>query len=234
MSKVNILVASISLLLILNSCAKSKIKGLWQVDHVLAHTDEVSPKGRWVRFDKKNYQESGNGWQKHSYGTYKIKRKEITVVNDNGPVDQFGAFKIHVRKKSMEWERHEDSRRTKILFTRIEEIPMSDRDKLIGIWDLDRVLEDGKESLSKYDPNFNRYIYIEWNNLFTTRNTPTGAHTGFYNTHTHRNEIEVFYNDDKNNREVWKYKLDGDKLVLTSANRKEEVIMEYHRIKKFL
>lgn len=215
------------------SCS-NKLIGTWQVDRVLAHTDEVTPQARWVKFEKKNYQESGNGWQKHSYGSYTFKKHILTVLNDNGPEDEFEPFTVKIKKKTMEWERREDGRRIKVMLSKIEEIPMSNRDKLIGIWDLERVVEGQKEMLKEYDPNYNRYVYISWDNVFTIRNTPTGAHRGFYRVHSHRNEIEVFYTSDENKREVWQYELKDDKLILSSTNKEPQVIKEYKRVNKFL
>lgn len=98
----------------LSSCAKGKIRGLWQVDHILARSDDFTPEARWIRIEKDGYQESGNGWQKHSYGTWILKKKKITIVNENGPVDEDGPFEVSFNKKDMTWERREEGKRVRV------------------------------------------------------------------------------------------------------------------------
>lgn len=219
---------------LLTSCAKSKIQGLWQVDRVLAESSEVTPKGRWVRFEKDGRQESGNGWQKHSYGTWDYNKKKITIIDENGPLDEFGHFTVSFEKKQMIWERREDGRRIRVYLSKIEKIPTSHRDKIIGVWDMERALKDGQDATDQFDPFNNRFIFVRWDNTYIDRQGQGSTKSGFYSVHAHREEMEIFYNDAQNTREVWKFEVKADKLYLTSRSNNPEIILEFKRTDQFL
>jgi len=218
--------------MILGSCAKSKIKGLWKIERIQSRSDEVNPSSRWVRFDKKT-QVNGTGWYQHSFGTWKIKKKEISMLNTNGYENEILPYKLKVKKDVMEWYREEDGKISRIYFRRIEEIPLSNQDKLIGAWKLTTVLDDGKELTREWDPKLNRYIILKWDNTFTDVNTPDGtSKAGMYRVETRRNEVELIHNSAECKREVWKYEISDKKLVLSRMGEGNELILEYKRIDK--
>lgn len=58
------------ILLSLPACeGKPSIDGLWLVKSVKVGGDEMTPNGRWMRFNTDSTQESGNGWFQHSVGS---------------------------------------------------------------------------------------------------------------------------------------------------------------------
>jgi hypothetical protein len=218
--------------LVLNSCAKSRIKGLWVADRVYAGSTDLSPKARWIRIDKKNVQESGNGWQKHSIGTWELKRKKLTLVNSNGFTDPYEPFEVKFVKNGMEWIRHENDKRVKVLFTKIEEIPLSERDKLLGVWDLKTVLEDGKDLTLKYNVNRESYLFMRWDNMFELKLEDERT-SGIYRIGGFLDEIELVYNTTDGKRQTFNFQIKNNRLVLTSVNSEIELIIEFIRTDRF-
>jgi len=218
---------------LLNACAKSRMMGLWVADRVYAGSTDLSPKARWIKFDKKNQQESGNGWQKHSIGTWEIKKgKKLIIINSNGFSDPYEPFKVKFVKKGMEWVRHEEGKRVKVLLTKVKETPLSERDKLLGVWDLKTVLEDGKDQTFKYNPHNESYLFIRWDNMFEF-NYEDGRKSGIYRIGGFLDEMELVYNSAEDKRQTWNFQISKKKLVLTSVNNKKEFILEFVKTDRF-
>jgi len=221
------------IVLLLNSCAKSRLKGLWVADRAYAGSTDLSPKARWIKFDKKNQQESGNGWQKHSVGTWELKRgKKLIIINTNGFSNPYEPFKIKFVKKGMEWVRHENNKRVKVLLTKVKEIPLSERDKLLGVWNLKTALEDGKDHTAKYNPNKECYLYMRWDNMFEF-NYVDGRKSGIYRIGGFLDELELVFNSAEDKRQTWNFEIKKNRLVLTSVNNEKEMILEFIKTDRF-
>lgn len=228
--KFNFLLLSLITTLLFTSCAKNKIQGLWVIDRIQDRSGEVKPKARWIEFDKGHYQESGSGWQKHGIGTWTIKKGEVTVLNSNGYINEFKPFKLKFTKDGMEWSRIEDDRKTKVFLTKIEAIPLSNRDKLLGVWDLKTALEDQQDKTLAVDPRNKAYIQIMWDNTFIMDRGPEGRISGIYRVDGNRNEIELVINEKECDIQTWNFEIDANRLVLMSVNQPKELIFEYTRI----
>ncbi len=218
------------LLTLLSSCTTSRMKGLWEVDRVYTGSSEVTPQARWVRFDKKDKQESGNGWYKHSYGTWEVKKKMLTIENENGYKDEFDAFKVKFIKKGMIWSRQEGGHMVKVTLRKVKEIPRSNMDNLLGVWKFKTALVNGKDESKSYNPEGKRYMHVKWDKMFVHHFTPQGSVSGFYRADVHVDEIEFIYNTQDRDRVNWSYELKKNRLVMTSRNTKDEVILEFIRI----
>ena len=132
--------------ILLSSCAKSKIKGLWVYESQRISREgmiQQESEANWIRFMDDDLQESGSGWQKHSVGNYSIKRKKLTIQNTNGFEDTNVPRSLKFKKKKMIWVRSEEGKNVTTTLKKLEKIPESKRDLMLGVWDLKTALVDG-------------------------------------------------------------------------------------------
>ena len=222
-------------LILLSSCTSNIIEGLWVVEEVKVGEEKMTPVARWTRFNKDHSQFSGNGWTQHSIGTWEFDAttKQLRVINTNGYIDPAGPFTVRLEKDRMYWNRTEEGQQVEVTLQRSKEIPASPGDQLLGVWDLERVTESGKDISDIYDPENKRYLFLRWDKLFTIQHSPSGRLTGIYRVHAHRPEIEmIFYQQDKP-VEKWKFQVGPDRLELISPDAKHDIKMEYRRINYF-
>lgn len=229
-----LLVAAISII----SCSsniKSSFTGLWLVEKVEAGGETMTPVARWMRFYDDNTQQSGNGWYQHSVGIYKLdlSRQTLAVTNTNGYMDPYEPFHIDLSGDSMVWTREEEGTEVVITLRKIERIPSSPGDKLLGVWDFESITEGGEDFTSKYDPDKRRYLYLRWDRMFTARNAPGGRKDGIYKIHAHKPEIELVYYSDDCKREYWDFSFSDEMLILKSVNEPIEKIIKFSRINYF-
>ncbi|MEQ9064775.1 MAG: hypothetical protein RIE58_11410 [Vicingaceae bacterium] len=224
----NLLIISI-LIFSLSSCSSHRMIGLWQVDLIAAGSSQVEPRSSWIKFDKDEYQESGHGWQKHNTGAWKLKRKKLSINNENGYRDIYDPYEVVFKKKTMEWTRREDDQRVKMFLSKIEEVPMANRDYLLGIWNLKTVLRGGEDRSREYNPASSAYLHIKWDNRFITDRGKEGRKSGIYRVDGNRDEIELYISDVECELETWNFQLQGNKLILTSVKKEPEILLEYVR-----
>ncbi len=144
-----------------------EIVGLWMVDKVEVGDETMTPVSRWMRFSENNKHEAGNGWLKHSEGTYAFDKKKntLSVETKNQPTDPYGPFSVDFEKDKMFWSRVEDGANVKVVLIQIEEIPSSPANEMLGEWrisaDDDDPVYGGAETL-----------FLRWDNIFvlTTSN----------------------------------------------------------------
>lgn len=232
--KINQLLAlTVICTVLLSSCMSRKIKGLWVFEKERIEREgqiEHESEANWIRFDEDDFQESGSGWQKHTIGTWSVKKKKLTIQNTNGFEDTNVPRKVKVKKETMTWVRSEEGRNVTTTLTKIEHIPVAKRDKLLGVWKLGMVLENGVDKSHEYNPKGTRYVHIRWDNFFISDNGPQGRTSGVYHVDAHINEIEVYDNKATVTRRSFVFELNGDRLVLTSVAGDNEIIMDYKKI----
>lgn len=212
-------------ILIASSCQTNvKLVGLWQIDKVKVGSQEMTPVARWTRINKDNTQESGNGWQQHSIGSweYSQKEKQIDLVNYNGLKDEFGGFSVlTTTKEEMIWQRKEEGENVEITFKRIEKIPQAPSNKILGVWKLKNI------SKTKIQP----YLFFRWDHILINRKDESGKKYGMYKTHGHKQELQIIYYEDPLRQESWNYKFSKDNsLVLESTSKEFKAVFEYERI----
>ena len=225
------------ILILFISCQdnNSTIDGLWTVDKVSIGDEEVTPVGRWMRFNSDSTQQSGNGWLQHSVGTWNLDQitNKLNITNTNGFEDPNEDFNVEMINDQMEWTRTEDGQEVTVLLSRTKQLPDTPRDNLLGIWDLEKVIEGEDNVTEKYDPNSNRYLFLRWDRIFISENEPDGRRTGVYRVHGHRSEIELTYYGDDCEREYWAVELNDENDILKFSNANTDKIMEYKRVNLF-
>ncbi|MEQ6122822.1 hypothetical protein AAON49_01310 [Pseudotenacibaculum sp. MALMAid0570] len=217
------------------SCEKEDLKninGLWLVEKVEVGENTMTPVARWTRFNKDGTQTSGNGWLQHSVGSWFLKDKLLTVKNTNGINDEYEPFSIEIEKDKMIWTREEEGQEVSVFLKRIDEIPASEGNKLIGLWKLTKVLEDGNDITVVANPDGKSMLHLRWGNVYVQHNMPKGRQYGIYKIHDHKPEIQLVNYGESSRFSFWNFSIDDQKLKLISRDQKSE--MEFERIHQFI
>ncbi|MDF1697578.1 MAG: hypothetical protein P1U56_17165 [Saprospiraceae bacterium] len=211
---------------------KPSIEGLWVVQSVKMGPEEMTPNGRWMRFNSDRTQTSGNGWFQHSIGTWDLdpKTQKLTVINTNGLDDANGPFVINLSNNEMSWSREEDGNQIEINLKRINQLPATNSEHLLGLWQLDQAIGNGDyftPSNSSKD-----YLFFRWNKRFTI-NTENGRTNGVYNVHGHKPEVELIPYNDQLSRSFWTIQVKQESLTLQMLNTDSTVTRTFKRIHDF-
>ena len=203
---------------------QKKIVGLWQIEKVSIEKEELTPVAKWTKLNKDNSQESGNGWMQHSVGTwiYDQSRREISITNTNGIKDEYGGFHLEFDQENMIWKRKEEGQNVQVVLKKINKIPRSQSNQLLGIWKLitkeENKLEDSKT-----------YLHFRWDQILINKAKENIRKVGMYKTHGHKNELQVIYYEDPLRQEIWNFRIHQNILTLISS-RNDNHEMKYERI----
>jgi len=211
--------AFLMMVILLFSCSnKLEIDGLWVVENVKVSDRNMTPNGRWMRFNSDSTQQSGNGWHQHSVGTWRFppKTKELEVINTNGYEDTYEPFIVSFSNDTMIWKRTEDSHEVTVILSKTNEMPQTYADQLLGLWDLEKAMENGNDITTKYDSDQKRYLFFRWDKRFVIRHTPDGTVTGVYNVNGHQPEMTWIFDDRNKERLSWKFDVSDEKLSIVS------------------
>lgn len=223
------------LLLVLSSCKtseKERIEGLWMVSNVSMGPNSNTPVARWIRFEKDGKQVSGNGWLQHSYGTWSLDGVMIKISDKNGLLDPSGPFTCTINGNQMFWTRKEGGGEVKVTLERIERIPQSDGNRLIGLWKLIASKNEGNDVTAVLNPTNNAMLFLRWDQVFEDCNMPKGRKSGIYKIHGHRNEIQLVNYGEDPAFSFWSFEVDETTLTLLSTDKKSS--MQFERIHQFL
>ena len=215
------------------ACQKeSSIEGLWLVENVQMGEDTMTPVSRWMRFQSDNTQTSGNGWLQHSYGTWSIQKDQLIVEDTNGIVDNVNPFTVDIQSNRMIWKRIEDGLEVVVNLKRIEELPQSEGNKLIGLWKLTKSTVDENDVTVVVNPEGTSMLHLRWDHVYVEHNMPKGKNYGVYKVHGHKPEIQLVNYGDESQFSFWNFSVHEEKLTLTSTDGTST--MEFERITQYL
>ena len=215
------------------SCKKEpSLEGMWQVEKVSMGNQEMTPIARWMNFESNGSQTSGNGWLQHSYGTWSVEGKKLFVKDDNGINSNTDPFEIDIREDSMTWTRTEEGQEVTVRLTRIDKIPASEGNQLIGLWKLLKSTDDGNDITVMVNPDGKSMLHLRWDNTYVRHNMPQGKKYGIYKIHGHKPEIQLVNYGSEPSFSFWSFSISDNKLTLTSTDKKS--VMEFERILNYL
>jgi len=224
------------LITLINSCENQKketgIVGLWLVEKVEVGENSMTPISKWTRFNSDSTQTSGNGWLQHSYGNWSLKDNRLQVTDQNGIIDTAEPFTIEVKENTMTWKRTEEGQEVTVSLKRIDKLPQSEGNKLIGLWKLNRVTHDGNDMTLVINPEGKTMMHLRWDNMYVQYNMPKGKQFGVYKIHAHKDEIQLVSYVNKSEFSFWNFSIQGNKLTMTSTDEKN--ILEFERIHQFI
>lgn len=210
---------------------KPEITGLWVVEEVKVGEEQMTPNARWMRFNEDSTQQSGNGWLQHSIGTYSYSLTDstLTITNTNGYEDIYAPFKVSFKDNNMLWKRVEDGANVTVILKKTNKLPQAYGDVLLGVWDLEKITENGKDVTPLYDEEQKNYLYMRWDGKFIVNNSTAGRTRGIYNVHAHKPEVELIVSiNDTLQRERWQFEATDSTLVF--ENTKTKTKKYYKRI----
>lgn len=217
------------------SCKKDPaIEGLWVVKKVKVGEEEMTPNGRWTRFNADNTQESGNGWLQHSHGTWNFNQKtgELSITNANGINDPYEPFVVILSQDGMTWKRTEDGHAVEVLLKRSDRLPETYADQLLGLWQLEEANGRGPYFEGSESPEKAGYVFFRWDKRFVI-GTGNGRINGVYNVHGHKPEVELIPYGDQYSRDFWKIQFNEKSITLELLNSDSTITRTFKRIHEF-
>lgn len=222
-------VASVLCLLILISISCKKeptIEGLWLVEQVQVGKMAMTPVQKWTRFNADGTQTSGNGWLQHAYGTWKLEGNSLSVLDDNGIHSMTDPFTVDIQETYMDWRRMENGEEVIVNFKRIDKIPPSDGNKLVGLWKLKSSFDNGNDITAMVNPDGKSMLQLAWDNRYVQHNMPQGKKYGVYKIHGHKNEIQLVNYGNESKFSFWNFSFQGEELILESTDQTSKMIFE--------
>lgn len=234
MRKITKLLLCLSSVLILSCEQKetSSIEGLWLVEKVTAGKNSMTPLGRWVKFNSDSTQVSGNGWLQHSEGTWSLKQQELAIVNTNGIKDEFLPFKITYSDNAMQWVREEEGEEVVVSLKRINELPKTSGNQILGLWKLTSATEEGKDISATLNPDNKATFFFRWDQMYVAHHMPSGTKSGVYKIHGHQPEIQLVNYGNPSRFTFWSYKVTDTTLEMVSTDKKST--LKFKRIYQFI
>ena len=201
--------------------------GLWQITKVTIDGKENTPDGKWMRFNADSTQESGNGWQQHSFGRWKLdsETSELFLHQANGWRDGFENFNVEISKDGMTWKRNEDGHLVVVRMSKIIKLPTRQADELYGIWKLNST-KMNDISMKAVE---NTTIFFKWDKMFIAQDESNRSY-GLFKTAAHENKLELVYYNDECTREFWNFSVSNNILKLETENSEQKTIQTYERI----
>ena len=220
------------------SVKKPEVAGLWEITEVKAGDEIVTPVAKWTKINEDGSFQNGNGWQQNSTGLWTYDKNnrhfQFKPVHGIGFEDEEGIYKVSFKDGKMTWEGEEEGEKIVVSLERIDKLPMSPGDQLMGLWDLTRVIKDGKDSTAGYDPDNQHYLHIRWDKIFAER-TPQGERSmGYWFIRGHAPEITLWSFNKQRDHEQWRISFNGPELTMagiSETNKGQE--LRYTKINKF-
>jgi len=209
--------------------SENELDGLWVVQKVTVGKEEMTPNGRWTRFNSDSTQTSGNGWKQHSVGTweYDLADSTLRIVNSNGLHDPYEDFKVEWDGNTMSWERVEDGVNVQVELHRAQKLPMTYSDQLLGLWQVES--SEGDEALMNLSGDL---LFIRWDGRFMVNTQEDRIH-GVYNVHGHRSELELIPYGDEYPRSFWSVKFVENRIHLNLLNSDSTITRILQRTHSF-
>jgi hypothetical protein len=195
-----------------------------------------TPVAKWTKLHKNGSYQSGNGGIQNSEGTWSFDKKDkfFLPAETNGIKEPYGGFKVTFVKDRMLWQREEDGDVVIVKWERIEKLPKSPADLLVGLWDLKEITKNGTSEKSTFDPNDTHYIFIRWDRIYVER-TPLGDRaSGYWHINAHRPEITLISHGQGKTTESWKIDVTDKELKMegiSDSNKGTKIV--YERIHEF-
>jgi hypothetical protein len=210
--------------------------GLWEVTEVTAGERLVTPVSKWTRIHPDGTFESGNGWLQNSVGTWVFEEKtsEFFLSDKFGLKDEYGPFLVQFTNREMIWTREEDGMKVVVRLRKIESLPVSTADLLIGLWDLEKAEQAGNGITNRFDPDNKYYVFIRWDRIYVER-TPAGdRQAGYWHINAHRPEVTFLSHVQGKNPESWKVEVSEKSLEMRGISESnQDLVLFFRRIHQF-
>lgn len=204
--------------------AQESVVGLWLVEKVSVGDMSMTPNAKWVQFNEDETTFSGNGWTRHSFGTYDYSEGFLSIVTENGTEDEFGGFEVELTDVAMIWSREENGETVTVTLSRIDELPMAYADELYGLWEM----KEGNRDFGGYVARGAKF-YFGPDRILRIR-MEGGMSRGAYRIDAHERLVEIFPYDVYQPHRVFEFTDPADgTLILTDDNGTRLVFERSHQ-----
>ncbi len=227
---------AIFLLFICSITHAQKLPGLWIVEDVRIGDETMTPVAKWFRYNSDGTYVGGNGFLQNDEGTWMLDKDEqqFSPKSSYGLVDPFGPFKISQSNGKMTWEREEEGMNVVVTLSRIDELPKSPADWLVGMWGLQVAEKKGTDNLDIIDPDRQIYFFIRWDRMVIQRNAKGERKTGYWHIHGHKPEVTFLPHDDQLPAETWRVEAGSESLVMTGISEtNRDQVLKFGRLRDF-
>ncbi len=219
-------------LIFLMSCEESnEIEGLWGIKSVSVGEEDMTPNGRWIRFNTDGTQTSGNGWVQHTIGAWEMDGNDLSITNTNGVEDVNAPFSVTVSGDSMSWERTEEGELVVVHLAQISELPTTYSDQLLGLWGVEKAVGNGPYFEPSEIPKKD-YLFFRWDRRFLV-GTEMGQIRGVYNVNGHRPEVDLIPSHPEQERTSWGIDFYENEITLSLLDSDSSVTRFFKRIYTF-
>ncbi len=211
------------------------VDGFWLVTKVTVGTRDVTPVAKWIRLNE-GKQLTGNGWLQHSFGTYKYdkEKSELTLITNNEPQDEFGAFKVTRTGPLMTWSRKEEGELVTVDLKPITDLPTSPSDEAKGLWVLEMAIERDNDITRKYDPDHKHFLFIRWDHQFVRQVNAHERVSGYWFIDAHAPQMTLISENREQGDEQWTVTVDSQRLILKGNSQSvRDLVLTYTRATEF-
>ena len=178
-------------------------------------TQEMTPIARWTRFNADATQASGNGWFQHSIGSWDLNGNKLSIENSNGIVDNSEPFQVFLEDEKMIWKRKEGADSVRVILKKIDKLPMSEGNKLLGLW---KHIESSQKNIDSV-----KMFHFRWDNVYVKYGTKNKREFGVFKIHGHKPEIQMVNYGESNSFNFWKFEISKDTLIMTATDKSREI-----------
>lgn len=203
--------------------AQGELLGLWQVDSVSVGEMGMTPNAKWVEFLEEGETHSGNGWTRHSVGTYSFEGDSLSIDTENGTEDEFGAFVVSMGHEAMVWTRVEEGQEVSVFLSRIEDLPMAYADEILGLWELKEAVGEFEGFVQK-----NTKLYFRPDNVILLL-SDEGRERGTYSVGAHSRSLLWIPNDESLPRRSFSFDWSEDGELVMSNEKGDRLVFKRSR-----
>ena len=198
--------------------SESNMIGLWEITKVTIGNEQMTPIAKWIEFKPDHTHRGGNGWMQHSIGTWHFDKINATlsIETSNGVEDLFPPFKVIYENNNMRWEREEDGQKVNVSLNKIEEIPAAYFDKMIGLWKIVSINNEGNNSILPFEENAK--LFMRMDRRYSIH-LSSGRKGGIWHAHAHRQQVRLLSDEGDAFDSRWEVSFDDEKNGLEKWNR---------------
>lgn len=212
------------------------IIGLWEIKQVKVGSQTMTPVAKWTKINKDKTFQSGNGWLQNSEGTWSYDRtkKLYSPKEKKGIIDEFGPYTVEFTDKGMNWLREEEGMIVTVNLERINTLPKSTADQLVGLWDLASIKHNDADITNTFDPQNKFYIFFRWDRIYKERTIKGKRVSGYWHINGHKPEITMLPHSKDKNAESWRVEVSESNLKLIGiSDSNKETEMNFYRLYQF-
>ncbi|WP_200975045.1 hypothetical protein [Echinicola sp. 20G] len=210
--------------------------GMWEVEKVMVGDRLLTPVAKWMKLHSDHSYQSGNGWLQNDIGTwqYDANNHLLSMHTSISIKDEYEPFQIEITQDEMTWKRTEDGMQVTVNLKRIDSLPSGTADLLLGLWDLEKIEDQGQEVTAEFDPENKYYLFMRWDRIYSER-TPDGQkQSGYWHINGHQPIITLLPHQSEQTPLNWQVKVNQTSLTLKGLSEiNKSKTMYFTRIQEF-